>query len=147
MFAKSLIFLSFLVAVSIPVVLFAVTKAEVDDPNGPYAKALVPCGYIVSDNNDQIYKPCDFNSIIKVAQKIINFLIQLGVTAAALGFAYAGFLYITAMGSEEKIKRAHSIFIKVIWGFVFMLSAWLIVKVFEDSFLTTTQKQKSFLDQ
>ena len=72
---------------------------------------------------------------------------MLGVTAAALGFAYAGFLYITAMGSEEKIHHAHSIFIKVVWGFVFMLSAWLIVKTLEDTFLTTEQRDKSFLEE
>lgn len=127
MFAKALISLALLVALSAPMMAFATP------PPG-----LVPCGTETTD-------PCGFNDIIKLAKNIINFLIGLGVVAAALGFAYAGFLYITAMGSEEKIKHAHAIFLKVIWGFVFMLSAWLIVKTLENAFLTTDQQERSFL--
>ena len=106
---------------------------------------LVPCGTTATADNSEVANPCGFNNAITLVQNIINFLIKLGVTAAALGFAYAGFLYITAMGSEEKIKHAHSIFLKVIWGFVFMLSAWLIVYTLESTFLTPAQQAKSFL--
>ncbi len=134
MSAKSLIFFSLFLALSAPVFVFAT-------PPG-----LVPCGTITDTaDNLKVSNPCKFNDIITLVQKSINFLIQLGVILAALGFAYAGFLYITAMGSEEKIRHAHSIFIKIFWGFVFMLSAWLIVKVLEDSFLSAEQKARSFL--
>ncbi len=136
MFAKSLISLSFFLALSAPVLVFATSPA-----------GLVPCGTQSStaSGDDKVTNPCGFNDIITLVQKGINFLIQLGVILAALGFAYAGFLYITAMGSEEKIHHAHSIFLKVIWGFVFMLSAWLIVRVLETTFLTTDQQKRSFL--
>ncbi len=105
---------------------------------------LVPCG-TASNAKAEITNPCTFNHLITLAQNIINFLIGLGVVVAALGFAYAGFLYITAMGSEEKIKHAHALFIKVVLGFVVMLSAWLVVRVLEDTFLTDAQKSSSFL--
>ncbi len=109
---------------------------------------LVPCGQTVMVGTTQtIPHPCGFNDFITLAQNIINGWIMGGVTIAAIGFAYAGFLYITAMGSEEKIHHAHAIFIKVVWGFVFMLSAWLIVKTLEDTFLRQEQRDKSFLEE
>lgn len=90
--------------------------------------------------------PCGFNDVIELARRLILGWIMGGVTIAALGFAYAGFLYITAMGSEEKISHAHSIFVKTFWGFVFMLSAWLIAKTMESVFLSDDMKAKSFLN-
>jgi hypothetical protein len=91
--------------------------------------------------------PCQFTHIIVLANKIITGLIIGGVVIATLGFAYAGFLYITAMGASEKISHAHSIFTKTVWGFVFMLSAWLIVYTMEQIFLTDEAKSRSFLQE
>ena len=90
--------------------------------------------------------PCKFADIITLAKRLIAGWIGAGVLFAALGFSYAGFLYITAMGSEEKISHAHSIFTKTMWGFVFMLSAWLIAYTLESVFLRPSFIQKnSFL--
>ena len=89
--------------------------------------------------------PCQFTHIIVFANKLITGLIIVGVIIATMGFAYAGLLYITAMGSSEKVSRAHSIFIKTFWGFVFMLSAWLIAYTMEQIFLTTKARCNSFL--
>lgn len=148
---RTLIF--FLVAFFVLVPAFVLATAP--SLTKEYKEALVPCGTDDVVNNDtgaagadgkvDVNNRCGFNHVIELAKRIITAWIMVGVTVAALGFAYAGFLYITAMGSDEKIKHAHSIFIKTFWGFVFMLSAWLIVKVFEDTFLTTTQKEKSYL--
>jgi hypothetical protein len=73
---------------------------------------------------------CDewgWSELVLVAQRLINFLIALAIPLAAIGFASAGFIYVTAAGSEEKIKRAHSIFWKIGIGFILVLGAWLIV--------------------
>src|SRR3989338_2510136 len=91
--------------------------------------------------------PCQFTHIIVFANKLIMGLIIVGVIIATMGFAYAGLLYITAMGSSEKVSHAHSIFIKTFWGFVFMLSAWLIAYTMEQIFLTDEAKSRSFLQE
>ena len=109
-----------------------------------YAKGYVPCGY-TDPTTRAIVNPCDFTDALELGRRIITGWIMAGVTIGTMGFAYAGYLYITAMGSEEKIKHAHSIFYKVIIGMVFMVSAWLIAKVFEDTFLAPEQQQRSFL--
>ena len=93
----------------------------------------------------EVKNPCGFGHIITLARRVINWLIVIGVSVATLGFSYAGFLYITAAGSEEKIKHAHSIFVKILLGFTLMLGAWLIAKGFEGAFLNPAAKARSFL--
>lgn len=130
-----------------------------------YRDAIVPCGNkdvqtitrtkdaktgaitttVTQQPDGIIDNPCGFNDVFELARRLIVGWIMIGASIAALGFAYAGFLYITAMGSEEKISHAHMIFVKTFWGFVFMLSAWLIGKTMESVFLTPEVQQKSFL--
>ena len=148
-----------------------VSYAQVTPTNPPgettYEQAYVPCGY--ADINDSqgnrketnvakpgetpvillgdgvVDNPCKFTHIIELAKKLIMGWIIAGVIIATMGFAYAGLLYITSMGSTEKISHAHSIFIKTFWGFVFMLSAWLIAYTMETIFLSDAAKKNSFL--
>ena len=54
---------------------------------------------------------------------------MIGGSIAALVFAYAGFLILTAGGNESKMEKGRGMFMPVVWGFVWMLSAWLIVKL------------------
>lgn len=128
-----------------------------------YEQAYVPCGTkdvvtvdprtkTITAGSDAdpkpdgiVDNPCQFTHIIEFANKLITGWIIAGVIIATMGFAYAGFLYITAMGSSEKVSHAHSIFIKTFWGFVFMLSAWLIAYTMEQIFLTEDAKKNSFL--
>lgn len=87
----------------------------------------------ISKNPDGTYKyplkegfiPCNFKGLMMQAQFLINAAIVIGVLAAMIGFAYSGFLYIT--GTQENLKKAKSIFPKIFWGFIIMLTAWFIV--------------------
>lgn len=83
---------------------------------------LIPCG-----NSGQ--PSCDFNMLIKLVQNIINFLVYMAAPVAAVAFAWAGVLYLTAAGDETKIGKAHAIFTDVLIGLGIVLSAWLIVKL------------------
>ncbi len=71
--------------------------------------------------------PCTFNSLLGLANLLIKFCITIGLSLFSIMFAYAGFLYLTAVGNEGKIKQAHTIFFDAIIGFVIMLGAWLLV--------------------
>ena len=113
-------------------------------PSLAFAQGIVPCGTDVNAKGE-ITNPCGFGYVIKITQNIIKSWIGVGVIVATMGFAYAGFLYITAAGSEEKIKHAHSIFVKILVGFTLMLGAWLIAKGFEDALLNPAAKARSFL--
>ena len=88
---------------------------------------LVPCGINGPD--------CDFDDLVDLARRVINFLLGVAVPIAAIMFAYAGFLYLTSAGDTAKRGKATSIFQNVFWGFVLALSAWLIVNLLTTFFL------------
>ena len=82
-----------------------------------YAAGLVPC-----DGLD-----CNFNTLVTLAQYIINFFAVTVPFVAALFFAYGAFLYITAAGDKGKISKAHKIFTNAAIGLVLTLAAWLVI--------------------
>ncbi|MBI2045908.1 MAG: hypothetical protein HYT28_00575 [Parcubacteria group bacterium] len=87
------------------------------------AASLVPCG-------GSGEKACELGDFFVLINNIINFLLfSIATPLAALSFAVAGWMYLTAGGDTGKIKSAHDIFKNVAIGFIIVLSAWLIVKV------------------
>lgn len=71
------------------------------------------------------FVPCDFNGLMLQVQHLINIAMVLGVLAATAGLCYVGFLYIK--GGEKNISDAKTIFPKLFWGFIIMLTAWFMV--------------------
>ena len=86
-----------------------------DGPKPPPGATNIPANYV----------PCDFNALVNTVQHLINIAIVIGVIAALGSFCFIGYLYIT--GTQENIKKAHSILPKVFFGFIMMLAAWFIV--------------------
>ena len=86
---------------------------------------LVPC-----DGSN-----CDFNALITLVQNIINFLLLVAAPIAAIMFAWAGFLYLSARGNSGQISKAHDIFWNVLWGLVIALAAWLIINTITNALL------------
>lgn len=80
---------------------------------------------------------CGYRDITNLVQNIIKFMIYLAVVVATLMFTYAGFIYLTAGGSPDKLKKAHGIFFNVFIGLVLVLAAWLIVELIMTTFLST----------
>lgn len=171
----SLLFTLTLLWTAIPLANVAYAQQQTNPPGETkYSEAYVPCGFkdeigthkvpkidpatgnVMLDKDKKVIEevipgdgivdnPCQFTHIIELAKKLVTGWIIAGVIIATMGFAYAGLLYITAMGSTEKISHAHSIFVKTFWGFVFMLSAWLIAYTMESIFLSDTARCNSFL--
>ena len=84
-------------------------------------KGLVPC---------RGAEECDFNQFMTLINNIIGFaLIYLAVPIAAIMFAYAGFLMVTA-GDEAASARtkAKGIFTNALIGLVLAAAAFLIVQ-------------------
>lgn len=81
---------------------------------------------------------CTMCDLATLVQKIINLLVTISVSIAAVLFAYAGIMYVFAGGDPGKIKSAHSIFFDVFIGLVIILSAWLIVNLIMMALLKET---------
>ncbi len=85
---------------------------------------LVTCnrGYHVGDTSS--CGPCEF---FRTIQRIINFLILVSVLLASIMFTYAGFLYLTSSTNPGNISKAKGIFWNVLFGFVAVLGAWIVI--------------------
>ncbi len=70
---------------------------------------------------------CGFPELLLLGKNIINYLILFSIPLAAIALAWAGFLYLSSAGSQSKMDDAKKIFTKVSIGFLFILTAWLIV--------------------
>ena len=88
------------------------------------------------------FVPCDFNGAVTQVQHLINAAIALGVLFIVIGSAYAGYLYIT--GTQDNIKKAKQLLMKMVIGFVIMLCAWFIVFQIL-SWLTGSQSAATYL--
>jgi len=63
------------------------------------------------------------SDIYTLVMKILDFLIVLAIPLSAILIVYAGFVYITSAGNEEKIKTAQKTLIWALIGFAVVLLA------------------------
>ncbi len=110
-FLKNIFILFPLFFVFIPVLIFA---------QGPFVPNCSPnCGY---------------QDLLQMVNDIIKWIIIISVPVAAGVFAWAGILYMTT-GIADKKSDAKVMLWKVFWGFVFILSAWIIVNTITNTLL------------
>ncbi len=67
---------------------------------------------------------------------IAKIVAEIGLPIAAMAIIYAGFLFVTAGGNEEKLKKAKTTFLWSIIGTALLLGAWAIAQAIS-SFITT----------
>ena len=115
------------------VVLFVIIVAPFTVSAWAPGQPFIPCGRTGPD--------CDFNGFIQLLRNAIDAMFIFSIPIVALVFAYAGYLYLTAMGNSSQASKARGIFTSVLMGFVIMLSAWLIVKVITDGLLSDSFKK------
>jgi len=75
--------------------------------------------------------PCTlFTLLSTIIDKII---LPIGGVLAVLSFIYAGFLYVTAQGSADKLKTAHKALLYTSVGTAVLLGSWVLAKVIENT--------------
>jgi hypothetical protein len=79
---------------------------------------------------------CTFQHFVRLVQNVLTFLILLSIPIATLAFAWAGILMLTAAGNSGQVDKAKGIFWNVLKGFLFVLTAWLIVKMITSALLS-----------
>lgn len=67
---------------------------------------------------------CTIPDFIKVV--IEKILMPIGGVVAVLMVMWAGFLYVTAGGNENQIKKAHDALLSAVIGAAILLGAWVI---------------------
>ncbi|NCN52205.1 hypothetical protein GW943_00105 [Candidatus Parcubacteria bacterium] len=94
-----------------------------------FIKKLVPC-------EGPECQACD---VVKLADNIIGFLIQIGILIGVVIFAIAGFTMATSAGNASQVSKAKGMFTNVIVGFIILLAAWLIVDTVMKTFAKGNQ--------
>ena len=70
---------------------------------------------------------CGWKDLVTLAKNLLDFMVTITIPIAAICFAWAGWLYLSARGNPGQITKAHGIFLNVAIGLVIVLVAWLVV--------------------
>ncbi len=92
---------------------------------------LVPCGAKVDDPVTAVDETevCEFSHLVLLINNIINFLlVSILLPLAAIMFAAAGFMIVTAGGDPGRISQGKEIFGSVLKGILIAFMAWLAVQ-------------------
>lgn len=113
-----------------PAMVFADPQGGTNNPsqggtNNPSQGGINNPGTITLDNPFKGPK-----SLFALLRTIIDEIIMpIGGILAVLGFVYAGFLYVTARGSEANLKKAHTALLTVAIGTAVLLGSWMLANV------------------
>lgn len=80
-----------------------------------------------------ITNPIKADTVSQLLMRLLDLVVEIGVVVVTLGIIYAGFLYATARGNKDQIKRAHDAFYWTIIGSAIVLGAFAITKVVSDT--------------
>lgn len=75
----------------------------------------------------------EFSSFPALIEAILKVVVTVGIPIATFFIIYAGFLFVTAAGSEEKIKSAKSTFLWAVVGAVVLLGASLLAEILQNT--------------
>ncbi len=99
------------------VILPLFTSAQTTDDSNP----LVPCG-------GPGQKACGYYDLLRLVNNLIDWVIKISIPISAGIFAWAGIQYMMT-GVMDKKAQAKKMLMNTFWGFVFILSAWIIVSL------------------
>lgn len=75
---------------------------------------------------DGLQNPIGFNTFGELVAAILNIVVTIGIPIAALFIIYAGFLFVTAGGNDEKLKKAKQALLAAVIGTAILLAASVI---------------------
>lgn len=76
--------------------------------------------------------PLQSDSLLELINSVINVLIILAAPITVIMVVYAGFLYVTSAGNEEKVKTANKTIAYAAIGFAILLISKSVVVIVED---------------
>jgi hypothetical protein len=110
---------------------------SVGTTNNPPAGSLGPydngggSGASFNDGTNQLMNPLSSSSLMEFLLAVLDIFIIFAIPIIILMIIYAGFMYVTARGSEEKITTATRSLTYAVLGGLLILGARLILQVIE----------------
>ena len=100
-------------------------------------KGLVQC--------DGINTVCNFDTAVATFEKIVDWILGISVSVAAISFAYAGGEMLIFPTDPGKRKDAKEVFEKTVIGLLVILSSWLVVTTIVKALVGNSDSALRFL--
>jgi len=96
----------------------------------------------LSGSGPHIDNPLKTKSLMAFVDNIIDAALDLGAIVAVLAIIYAGFMFVTASGDEEKIKTAKKILLYSVIGIAILLGARMISSIIVNTVTAVDQASR-----
>ncbi|MEK7060349.1 MAG: TrbC/VirB2 family protein [Patescibacteria group bacterium] len=90
---------------------------------------------VLSLADTTIENPIASKTIIDFIQKILEGVIKIGMPIIVLAIIYCGFLFVSAQGKPESIKKAKDALLYTLIGAAILLGSWAIAQLIKDTVL------------
>jgi hypothetical protein len=88
------------------------------------------------------YGECNYADLLRAVSRITTFAVEdIALPFSIIVIIYAGWLYLTSGGGQAQLDKAHGMFVKIAWGILWILAAWLIVSLITNNLLTPAARQ------
>jgi len=116
----------------VPILVFAQGNKGTGTANAPIdsgtGTANAPVAPSVKINN-----PIKVDNIQDFIKAILEGVIKIGLPIVALAIIYSGFLFVSARGKQEALKKAKDSLIYSIIGAAILLGSWAIAQLISDT--------------
>ncbi|HNW71789.1 MAG TPA: hypothetical protein PKZ36_02175 [Candidatus Paceibacterota bacterium] len=83
----------------------------------------------------QLKNPINQSSINGLIKTILEGVLKIGIPIVALAIIYCGFLFVSARGNPEALKKAKDALIYTLIGAAILLGSWAIAQLISDTVL------------
>ncbi len=123
--------------------LFVIIPVQAQAASATFFGPIVPPQCNCTNVNGVATAPA-YGCVLGTLQNLINFGISIGIIAATLALAYAGFVWMTGGSSPEARNKGRDMLLNVFIGLVILLSAWLLVDFIMKSLYVGDNGSKDF---
>jgi hypothetical protein len=81
----------------------------------------------------QLCNPVKANNLEDFLRDVVRVIVRVGIPVSAIFVIYSGYLFVSARGSEDRVKHAKQVFWYAIIGTAVLLGAWVIITVIADT--------------
>jgi len=120
-----------IIIISIPVFSFAQNSGAGGNPPINSGAGGNPPGV---NSSGKITNPIpNISTINGLIKTILEAVIKIGIPIVALAIIYCGFLFVSAIGKPEGIKKAKDALLYTVIGSAILLGAWTIAQLISDT--------------
>ncbi|OGI64803.1 hypothetical protein A3H53_00990 [Candidatus Nomurabacteria bacterium RIFCSPLOWO2_02_FULL_40_10] len=97
---------------------------------------LVPAVSLAQGKIENPLGPDGSRTVPEFIEKLLVGVIKIGMPIVALAIIYCGFLFVSARGNSEKLKKAKDALLYTLIGAAILLGSWAIARLISDTVLS-----------